>query len=259
MRRKLPSHGRAAALLLIALAACVTPPAERPDPWQGMNRGVFAFNEGVDRYLLAPASKGWTTVTPRAVRVALARFFRNARFPMRFTSSLGQGELRQSGRELARFLVNTTVGLAGFFDPAGRLGLVSRHEDIGQMFARWGVGSGPYWVLPVFGPRSPRHALGWVFDSVLTLPPPPYGTYGTPLRLINRRALRAHDIETARRAALDYYVLVREAYLQQRRALIRNEAAGSGEADGDDDLYDLQDELDEGEDEPDEAESNGGP
>lgn len=111
------------------------------DPWQGGNRRVFAFNEHVDAWVLAPVARGWTAITPETARVHLGQFFTNLAFPRLFVNSLLQGQPYQAGVEFWRFAINTTAGIGGFFDPASRIGLVGRDEDFGQTLGVWGVGS----------------------------------------------------------------------------------------------------------------------
>jgi phospholipid-binding lipoprotein MlaA len=238
------------------LAGCCGSSPGQPDPYEGVNRAFFGFNDGVDRYALEPAAKGWTFVTPEAFRVALDKALKNLKFPVRFVSNLGQGEVVRAGSELVRFITNSTVGLAGFFDPATRIGLRSYDEDFGQMFGRWGIPPGAYWVIPIVGPSNPRDGFGYIFDSALN----PLAVFGpisaliTIPAMINGRAIAAEQIDVARAAALDYYVFVRNAYIQQRRAQIRNQELpgwepGPGLADEfykvPDDLYEVEEDLDE--------------
>jgi phospholipid-binding lipoprotein MlaA len=230
----------AAALFLAAsLGACFTPPpgpdgVVNLDPYERTNRGVFRFNLAVDDYALGPVSRGWTFVTFEGMRHAVRRLFKHLEFPRRLLSNLGQGEIRRSGQEVGRFVVNTVVGVAGLFDPATGVGLADTRQDFGLMFARWRIGSGPYWMLPLFGPSNPRDAAGFVFDTALDfailLP------FAGTLEIVNTRAVFADDLEVARESALDYYVSVRNAYIQRRDAQIRGEdvpdappgAAGDG-------------------------------
>ena len=243
----------AALLCAASLAvACAGPHPNPEDPWQGMNRPIFGFNDGLDRHVLGPVARGWESITPEGMRDSIAKFFYNAAFPSRFVSNVGQAEGQQAMIEVTRFLVNTTVGIAGFFDPATRWGLPRRDEDIGQMFGRWGIPPGPYLQIPLFGPSDPRDAVGTVVDSALS----PFTwigiltgvpTFGGPglLDAINARARADSRIENARRSALDYYVFVRDAFMQYRKAAIRNSGSvsdyGSGaiydEGPGDE-LYD---------------------
>jgi phospholipid-binding lipoprotein MlaA len=249
--RQRAAMAAAIAFAALELVACAGTPPNPADPWQGMNRPVFEFNEDVDRVAIGPAARGWTAITSDGIRDALAKFFYNAAFPVRFVSNVGQGEAQQALIEVARFGVNTTAGLLGFFDPATRWGIARRDEDMGQMFGRWGIPSGNYLVLPVLGPSNPRDATGLLFDAALSpftwisfLVVPLWGG-PTVVDLLNTRARADERIENARRSALDYYVFVRDAYQQYRAAAIANTNAASdynaGEIYGtgpSDDLYD---------------------
>jgi phospholipid-binding lipoprotein MlaA len=123
---------------------------------------------------------------------------------------------------VGRFVVNTTVGLAGLFDPATGWGLVKKDEDFGQTLGWWGVGSGPYLMLPLFGPSSPRDAVGLAVDAPLRIGAWVAPWVMMPVRLVNTRALRLEDIRQLRDASLDYYIAVRNAYIQLRRAQVAN-------------------------------------
>ncbi len=232
---------RAALAVLSFAAGCASGPPE--DPWQGFNRPVFRFNEAADRYVVGPAAMGWTFVTFEGLRHSVKRFFFNAKFPSRFVSSLGQGEGGKAADEVGRFLVNTTVGLGGLFDPATHFGFPRHDEDIGQMFGRWGIPSGPFVVLPVLGPSNPREIAGLIGDSALSvfrwIPGPVTGT--GVLNAVNSRALADDEIRQARKTALDLYVFTRDAFLQNRAAAIADDepkvgAEGAGPSG---DLYDL--------------------
>ena len=153
------------ALLVASALGCASP--QHPDPFEAQNRGVFGFNEEADRWVVEPVSGGWSFVTPEAGRRSLDKFFTNLRFPVRFLASLIQAEVRGAGTELTRFVLNTTVGLAGFFDPAGHWGIEPRDEDFGLAFGRWGIESGAYLQLPLLGPSSSRDGVGLVFDTAL--------------------------------------------------------------------------------------------
>ncbi len=203
------------------------------DPVEGSNRGVFSFNRGLDEYVLEPVADGWAFITPNGLVVAFDRFFTNLKFPVRFLTNLGQGEIVQSGAEVGRFIVNTTIGILGFFDLATPMGIGFYEEDFGQMFGRWGIPSGAYWMVPIVGPSSPRDLVGFFFDSVFNLLP----WFGTPVALVNSRAIAAPQIDLAEETALDYYVFVRDAYIQRRNAQVLNtlgDAAGSS-----DELYEI--------------------
>jgi phospholipid-binding lipoprotein MlaA len=225
-------------------AAAETP---NPDPWRPFNHAMFSVNDSIDRWLLGPVAHGWIFITPETVRVHLEQFFDNLNFPGYFVQPLLQGDPKQSGVALARFGVNTTVGLAGFFDPANHwLGLQRRPEDTGQTFGVWGSGPGPYLVLPVLLPASDvRDASGYPFDAVLNVGDSPLISWVVPalwpatlLRTINRRALVDQDLRELRAGSFDWYAAVRDGYLQRREVLIRNDLDDGKEAPNDD-LYEL--------------------
>lgn len=246
MKRRRAAQLTSLAALALFASACAGTPPNPADPWQGMNRPVFEFNDGVDRYVLRPVARGWTFITFEGLRDSVAKFFYNTAFPSRFVSNVGQAEGQQAITEVARFLINTTVGVAGFFDPATRWGLPRRDEDIGQMFGRWGIPPGSYLMVPLLGPSDPRDLVGTAFDtalSPLTWFVPGSGVVGA----VNSRARADNRIEAARRSALDYYVFVRDAFTQYRSSAVGNSEGlsdyGAGEYYGStgDDLYEVDD------------------
>jgi phospholipid-binding lipoprotein MlaA len=216
------TSGAAFVCLLVLLAGCasVWSPADHGDPLKPANERVLGFNRKFDDYAFRPVARGWSVVTTQGMRTAIARFFHNSAAPSRVVSSLGQGAGGKAAVESARFLVNTTVGVAGLFDPASAIGLPSYNEDMAQMFGRWGIPPGPYLVLPLFGPSTPRELTGRALDVVLN-PLTWFAPVGSGvLFAINARAQADSEIESAKRSALDYYVFVRSAYLQNRESLI---------------------------------------
>ncbi|MBM4334662.1 MAG: VacJ family lipoprotein [Deltaproteobacteria bacterium] len=238
----------AASLLACASARGPEPePTPEPDPWRPFNHAMFSVNDALDRFLVGPVAKGWIFVTPETVRVHLEQFYDNLNFPGYFVQPLLQGDPKQSGIALARFGVNSTAGLAGFFDPANHwLGLARRPEDMGQTFGVWGSGPGPYLVLPFLLPASSaRDAAGFPIDSALNIGDSALISWVVPgiwpatlLRTINRRALADEDLRELREASFDWYSAVRDGYLQRREVLIRNDGDDSEEAPSDD-LYEL--------------------
>jgi phospholipid-binding lipoprotein MlaA len=216
------------------------------DPWQRGNRRVFAFNEGADRWVIAPLARGWTLITPETVRVHLGQFFANLAFPRWLVNDLLQGDAPQAGRDLGRFVVNTTVGIAGFFDPASRLGLTTRNEDFGQTLGVWGLGPGNYVMLPIFGPSNVRDTAAFPLDLALNAGNVTYFldvfVPVLPVQMVNQRALVSEDLDEARATALDFYSFVRNAYLQRRRAQIENEAESRDEPVADD-LYEVPEDV----------------
>ena len=201
------------------------------DPWQGYNRAMWSFDDAVDQYALRPLALGWSFLLPEVVQVHFQQFLDNLLFPRTFVNDLFQGEVKRSGVELGRFLVNSTVGLAGFFDPATSIGLDGRPEDFDQTLGVWGAGAGPYVVLPFLGPSSGR-GLGALPLDLALLPPGHFF-----LTLLNQRGLNDDEIQQLRSDSLDWYTFVRNSYRQRREAAVRNGEIEPEETD--DDFYDL--------------------
>jgi phospholipid-binding lipoprotein MlaA len=192
------------------------------DPLEGFNRAMYTFNEKFDKYLLKPVAQGYRAVVPAFARQGIANFFRNLGEPVVAVNNLLQGKFKEAGTDLLRLVINTTLGLAGLFDPASAMGLEKHDEDFGQTLAVWGVGEGPYLVLPIFGPSTLRDAFGLAVDYNLY---PPTHMEETSTRdklsaanLVSRRAqlLDATDI-LEQAGGEDPYVFVREFYRQRRR------------------------------------------
>jgi phospholipid-binding lipoprotein MlaA len=231
----------------VALSACASTPVERAarsdDPWEGMNRMTFIFNDGLDQAVLEPFGIGWTYMTFESMRISIQKAMHNLRFPVRFVGNLAQGELAATGTETARFTINTTVGLLGFFDPAGHWGIEKREADFGQAMGVWGVSAGPYLMLPLFGPSNPRDTFGFAVDSVLGAGPsllnPIVGAVVFGVNLINTRALLLDTVREAKRSSLDYYVFVRDAYTQRRRLQVLGEGPENDSLN--DDFYKIED------------------
>jgi phospholipid-binding lipoprotein MlaA len=209
------------------------------DPWERMNRGTFRFNEGLDRWVIEPVAKGMDFVVPDPVERSIRKFFDNSMIPIHFGNALLQFKPVSAVEELARFVVNTTIGLAGFFDPASHFGLEAHREDFGQTLGYWGVPPGPYLVLPVFGPSNPRDTVGLAADTFSTVYPwfmPIYASFSIGVgQRLNWRSLALDQIAAERKAALDYYVAVRNAYMSYRENQIRDQE--EDETDGDDLYY----------------------
>lgn len=216
-------------LAMLLLAGCATtaagPSASNPeDPWESVNRGTFAFNETLDAWLLKPIAQGYDAVTPAPVRTGVANFFGNVEDVWTGINSLLQGKPADAAHDFGRVVVNSTMGIAGLLDVASAMGLEKHSEDFGQTLAVWGVGNGPYVVLPLFGPRTLRDAGGFAFD--LTADPvgqvnPDPARYGlSAVRLIDVRAGLLPAEKVLDSAALDKYSYLRSAYLQRRRSLI---------------------------------------
>ncbi|HEY8855912.1 MAG TPA: VacJ family lipoprotein [Rugosibacter sp.] len=197
---------------------------ESKDPIEGFNRAIFSFNDGLDKIVLKPVAKGYDAVLPNPVRTGVTNFFGNIADVFVGVNNLLQGKLTEGASDFGRVAVNSTVGLLGVLDVASHIGLEKHDEDFGQTFGRWGVGSGAYVVVPLFGPRTVRDTAGLVLDVAAD----PVGNLGDvptrntleAVRLINERADLLPADKVIEEAALDKYSYVRDAYLQRRRSLI---------------------------------------
>lgn len=209
--------------LTVVLGACAHSPIDDPsDPLEPVNRGIFKFNRVADRYVLRPVASGYTKVVPAKARRGVSNFFDNLFYPRTIVSDLLQGKLVQGSRDLARFTLNTTVGLLGFLDVATDLGLPKNDEDLGQTFGYWGVGEGWYLMLPLLGPSTNRDLVGRVGDL-----------WTSPTMYMNDEAAIGLTVGSAidTRAALlgadrlldeqiDPYVFLRSIYRQRRQSLV---------------------------------------
>jgi phospholipid-binding lipoprotein MlaA len=209
------------------------------DPFEKVNRATYAFNDALDRMLARPAAKLYRRAVPEGGRVAISNFVSNLEYPTTVVNSALQGKFKEAGQGTARFLLNSTVGLAGLFDPATKLGLPRADEDFGQTLGRWGVPSGPYIVLPGFGPSTLRDGPSRFVDRY-TNARHYIGSGSTEWSLLavdlvdQRSQLLAAD--AALEGAFDPYALIRNAYLQRREYLVRD---GEVPEENYDDLYEL--------------------
>lgn len=214
-----PNGARLLAYLLVCLMfAAPVHGRDIEDPWYGFNRKVFAFNEGFDRYLFKPVARGYKKVTPRVIDNSITRFFANIADLRSSVHGVLQWEPGNAGNNIGRFLVNSTVGVAGLFDAASDLGLRKTNEDMGLTFARWGIGEGPYVVLPFLGPSTVRDGIGMIPDDWLRA----RHYIGHDLTRHSVTAiyvldLRADLLEVERAISGDRYLFIRDFYLQSRR------------------------------------------
>jgi phospholipid-binding lipoprotein MlaA len=194
------------------------------DPWEGMNRKIFAFNDTLDVYFLKPVAKGYRAVMPDMVETGVSNAFSNLLEIRNVANDILQWKWAAAGNDSGRFLINSTIGVVGVFDVAGQIGLdKSDGEDFGQTLAAWGVGEGPFVVVPFFGPKTLGSAVGMPVDS-----------YFNPIRYVDhvptRNTVYATDLVSARASILsaeellsgDKYTFMRDAYLQ-RREYLRND------------------------------------
>lgn len=199
-----------------------------PDPLEPVNRRIYAFNDVADRYILRPVAKGYNFVVPKPVRKGVGNFYDNWTYPVTMVNSFLQGKFKQGVSDTGRFLVNSTIGLLGIFDPASKMNLPEHEEDFGQTFARWGIGQGPYIVIPLLGPATLRSGVGRIGDTLVN-----------PVMQLNDSSLRGKLVVTwfvqsraafvgpdeAIQDAFDPYLFVRDAYLQNRAYLIEDRSA----------------------------------
>jgi phospholipid-binding lipoprotein MlaA len=220
---------RAAILaLVLTLSGCAYTAKLKPDPrdpWEPFNRTVFRANDAIDRSFAKPLAKGYRAVTPRVVRTGVSNFFDNLGYPTTIFNAALQGKGRQAGRHTARFLLNTTLGLAGIFDPASPAGFEKNDEDFGQTLGKWGVPAGPYLVLPLFGPSTVRDSFGRVVDRG-TDPSSYVDDTATTVsvnlvQLVDGRA-RLLDLERQLDGVFDRYAFIRNAWLPRREYQVRD-------------------------------------
>ena len=228
----------AATALAFGITACATTPTDPADPgaiadpYEGFNRQMFAFNNGVDKYALGPAASVYKTVTPEFARDRVGDFLRNLRSPVVFVNDVLQAEPSRAADTFYRFTINTTVGLVGLWDAADHFGIEPHSEDFGQTLAVWGVDSGPYLVMPLIGPTTPRDLVGSGVDRAFD--PLTWTEFdGDPdlddkimvgravLSGLNARVALDDEIEQLN-AQPEPYIALRRIYSSQRQAAIRN-------------------------------------
>lgn len=205
------------------LGGCATS-GNPKDPIEGFNRAMFAFNDGLDKAVVKPVAKGYEAVLPQPVRNGVSNFFANIEDVYIAVNNLLQGKVPEAINDVGRVLVNTTLGVLGFMDVASDLGVEKHNEDFGQTFGLWGVGNGPYVVLPFFGGRTTRDAFGLLLDlkadPVANLSNIPSRNSLVATRVVSDRVELFSVDKIVEEAALDRYSYLRDAYLQRRRNLI---------------------------------------
>ena len=215
------------------------------DPWEPFNSKIFEFNQQLDKWVLKPVAQGYNFVMPDRLQVGVHNFFYNVRFPPRFFNNLFQGKLKGAGIEVERFLINSTAGVGGFIDVAERMDITTPEEDTGQTLGFYGVGPGPYLVVPFLPPFTVRDFFGYFADIALNpinwLVLPIIEVEGIPSvishpnrdtttiiqlstrvgDIVNERSLSLEKFQGVEEATLDLYAAVRNAYLQSRQKQIR--------------------------------------
>ncbi|MFK5969634.1 MAG: VacJ family lipoprotein [Candidatus Marithrix sp.] len=239
-------------LLFLAwfVSGCSTVPKENTDPFEKINRGIFAFNKTIDKAILKPISKGYQAVTPEPINKSITNFFSNINDINVIINDLLQFKFKQAASDSGRVLLNSTFGLLGFIDLASRFDIPKHNEDFGQTLGYWGVDSGPYVMLPFLGPSSGRDAIGVGIDVFLD---PRFYYTGKPMgmtsthaswssELVNKIDMRADLLEMEKaleKAAMDEYAYLRNAYLARRNYLVYDGDPPQTEEDAfEDDLFD---------------------
>jgi phospholipid-binding lipoprotein MlaA len=199
------------------------------DPFEGFNRRVGAFNAGVDQAVLEPVAKGYRAVTPQFVRTGVSNALSNLAAPVTFANDVLQVEPTRAGTTLARFGINSTIGVVGLFDVAKGWGLEKHTEDFGQTLGRWGVPAGPYLVLPLLGPSSVRDAPARLVD--IAFDPLNYAQFDgddafrvsrTVIGVVSAREGAIEAIESLYSTSIDPYVSVRSTYTLLRESAVQN-------------------------------------
>ena len=221
------AHRAASWLMLSALlGGCATGPNASPnDPLEPFNRTVFRVNDKIDQYVAIPLAKGYRKVTPSPVRTAVTNFFGNLGDVGNAVNNLLQGKGEDAVNSVMRIAVNTVFGIGGLIDIATQAGLRKHPQDVGLTLGTWGISSGPYLVLPLFGPSSFRDGAGLAADFQLdpvsyTEPATRNSLYG--LNFVNTRTNLLGATELLEEAALDKYTFVRDGFLQRRQYLIES-------------------------------------
>jgi len=222
--------GAASMLAAFTLSGCLTAGPNPEDPYEDFNRQMFAFNEGLDRAVLEPVAQGYRAVTNEPIREGVSNFTSNLNEPLTFVNHVLQGHIPDAGATFGRFVVNTTVGIGGIFDPASTMGMQRTREDFGQTLGSWGVEPGPYLVLPLIGSTSPRDITGMGADIALNPLNYPEFESDDEIRLgiavlggINAREGAIETIQELRNQ-VDPYTTVRRLYGRTRAQDVGNAA-----------------------------------
>ena len=220
------------------LVVIASPETEEPDidPLESYNRSIYSFNEGLDENLMKPVAEGYRSIMPDPAERGISNFFSNLREPFNILNNLLQFKFEEAISDTVRFGINSTIGIVGLFDVASDLNIPKHEEDFGQTLAVWGVESGPYFVLPIFGPSTLRDTAGlaseyWIgntvevgetnlFDPSSELSTTNAETAAEATKLISKRANLLGTKDMLDSASFDNYSFMRDAYLQRRESLI---------------------------------------
>jgi phospholipid-binding lipoprotein MlaA len=224
------------AVCLLCLGGCALPPGAKPDPrdpWERMNRATWKFNDGFDHYVFKPAASGYTKAVPRFARTGIHNFFSNLGYPIVILNDLLQWQITAFGSDIGRFLMNSTAGIGGLFDPATAVGLEKNDREFGQTLGVWGVKPGPYLMLPLMGPSDVRDTGGLLVDQVTDPRNYLFGRWVSwslyIISSMDRRAQLLGSTDRALEGAYDKYAFLRSAYLQNREFKVHGEQSTNEE------------------------------
>ena len=240
MFRAFPARFLAALVLVVGVSGCASAPdrsdaeayaewQEINDPLEPMNRAIFQVNRGLDTLILKPFAIMYSVFLPPPFQTGIHNFLNNLRTPVILANDLLQVNMDNAGTTFTRFLINTTIGVGGLGDPATDLGWQRHDDDFGITLAVWGVGEGPYLMLPVMGPSNPRDGVGRAVDSFVLDPFGllgalgndalfPYSMARTVLTAVDTRSRFIGELEEVEKTSLDFYAAVRSLYRQNRRS-----------------------------------------
>lgn len=217
-------------LLALMVSGCAT--QTNTDPLEGINRGIYKFNDVTDKAVFKPVATAYKAVTPSPIRTGVNNFFNNLHSITNVLNNLLQFKFANAFTEAGRFVINSTFGLAGFIDVAGMDNVPIHKEDFGQTLGHWGVGTGAYLVLPFLGPSNIRDTTGLVFDTATTDPITYTHNIGEvrlhnqlrAVEFLDTRAEFLNASDLVDEASLDPYAFMRDAYMQRRANLVRDGA-----------------------------------
>lgn len=213
---------------MLGLTGCAS--QANKDPLEGLNRGIYKFNDVADRAVIKPVASAYTKVTPSPIRKGVSNFFSNLGSITTVVNDLLQLKFAHAFTDAGRFVINSTFGLAGFIDVAAMDNIPKHSEDFGQTLGHWGVGNGAYLVLPFLGPSTVRDTTGLVVDTVSTDPIKYTHNIGEirlhnqlrAAQLVNRRSELLNATDLVDEASLDPYAFMRDAYLQNRASAVQD-------------------------------------
>ncbi|NQY44165.1 MAG: VacJ family lipoprotein [Legionellales bacterium] len=231
--------------LILLLSGCATH-KDNVDPYEGYNRAMFKFNKAIDKALIKPVAITYDTIFPYPVKKGISNVFDNLFLTSSIVNDLLQWEISWFASDTWRFLLNSTIGIAGLFDVATHIGFPKHQQDFGKTLAKWGDPNSPYFIIPIFGPSTVRDATGMIFDysifSVLPrIRPIEFRNSLYLLELIDfrTRLLETDDLRDV--ASIDEYLFTRDAYLQFRKSFINNDSEYFENNEDDEDLEDNDD------------------